>query len=57
MYPTEIVKLYTRYGDELVHIATLIQKQYFRMQAKGYGTTFGDAEGERLYLLIRHYKP
>jgi predicted O-methyltransferase YrrM len=57
MNPTEIVELYTRYGDELVRIAALIQKQYFRMQAKGYGTTFGDAEGELLYLLIRHYKP
>jgi predicted O-methyltransferase YrrM len=57
MNPTEIVELYSRYGDELVRVATLIQKQYFRMQAKGYGTTFGDAEGEFLYLLIRHYKP
>jgi predicted O-methyltransferase YrrM len=57
MNPTDIIELYSRYGDELVRVANLIQKQYFRMQAKGYGTTFGDVEGELLYLLIRHYKP
>jgi len=57
MNPTEIVGLYSRYGDELARVANLIQKQYFRMQAKGYGTTFGDVEGELLYLLIRHYRP
>lgn len=57
MNPAEIVELYTKHGDELVGITALIQKQYFRMQAKGYGTTFGDAEGELLYLLIRHYRP
>jgi hypothetical protein len=50
-------ELYEKYASELADLAAKLQQVYFRMQSHDYGTTFGDVEGELLYMLVRETRP
>ncbi len=52
-----LLDLYAQYADELYEFAHAFRPVYHRMLANKQGATFGDGEGEALYLLIRHLKP
>lgn len=52
-----LVKLYETYADELRELAIQLRTKYAEMRALGYQSTFGDIEGELLYMLIRETRP
>jgi len=54
---SDLIALFRKYRDELAAIARPIRRQYFRMARAGDGTTFGDVEGETLYVLVREFRP
>lgn len=51
------IELYVQYADELYELAHAFRPIYHRMMANRHGVTFGDGEGEAIYMLIRHFKP
>ena len=51
------VSLYEKYHDELLILCEKLQPLYHQMQHAKFGTTFGDTEGELLYMLLREAKP
>lgn len=53
----DIPALYAKYGDELFDLTMGLRPIIHRMHRAGFATTFGDVEGETLYLLVREYKP
>lgn len=55
--PAGLIALFRKYRDELQEIARPIRRQYFRMARAGDGATFGDVEGEVLYVLVREFRP
>ena len=54
---TDWTALYGKYHDELRGLAKRLRRQYHLMQAHGYLATFGDVEGEILYMLLRESHP
>lgn len=54
---SDLIALFRKYRDELAAIARPIRHQYFRMAHAGDGATFGDVEGETLYVLVREFRP
>ena len=53
----DFTDLYRKYDNELRQVARRLREQYHFMQRQGYGTTFGDVEGELMYMLIREIQP
>lgn len=53
----DIVGLYRKYHDELVEVSRKLRPIMHRMQRQGDLTTYGDAEGEMCYMLIRETQP
>lgn len=53
----EVEALYRKYDTELRELARRLRSTYHQMQKKRHGTTFGDVEGELMYLLLREMKP
>jgi predicted O-methyltransferase YrrM len=51
------MQLYEKYDTELRSLSRKLRSVYHAMQKKGHGTTFGDVEGELMYLLIRETHP
>lgn len=49
--------LYHKYDSELQQLARCMRDVYHTMQRRMYGTTFGDVEGECMYILIRESLP
>lgn len=49
--------LYQKYHAELLVLSRRMRPLYHSMQDAGYGTTFGDVEGEVLYMLTRETHP
>ena len=49
--------LYKKYYDELSLLSRALRKKFYPMQKAGYLTTFGDVEGEMMYMLIREGQP
>lgn len=54
---SDIPALYKKYTSELVELALAMQPLYHRMQTQGLGTSFGDVEGEMMYMLLREQQP
>ena len=52
-----LVDLYKKYHDELYELGVALRPVCYKMNAKGYGTTFADVDGELLYILVRETKP
>ena len=53
----DILALYRKYQDELSELSERLLPVFHAMQRKGFLTTFGDIEGEVLYMLIREKRP
>lgn len=53
----DVLNLYSKYDAELRHLAFALRDKYHEMQRRGYGTTFGDVEGELMYMIVREMKP
>jgi predicted O-methyltransferase YrrM len=49
--------LFGKYDRELRQAAYCLRKQFHAMQRLGHGATFGDVEGELVYILIRETRP
>jgi predicted O-methyltransferase YrrM len=49
--------LYRKYESELRVLARKLRMVFHVMQRQGHGTTFGDVEGELMYMLIRESRP
>jgi len=49
--------LFRKYDSELCQVAQFLRRQFHTMQRLGQGTTFGDVEGELVYMLIRETRP
>ena len=54
---TNFPVLYEKYQEELYHLARRMRSQYHAMLARGDRATFGDVEGEAMYLLLRELQP
>lgn len=50
-------QLYRKYDPELRTLSRKLRGVYHNLQAQGYGTTFGDVEGELVYMLVRESRP
>ena len=57
MSRTDWAALYRNYHGELRRLAKRLRMLYHRMQADGSIATFGDVEGEVLYMLLRESRP
>ncbi len=55
--PIDARALYKKYHDELSVLSRSLRKKFYPMQKAGYLTTFGDVEGEMMYMLIREGQP
>jgi predicted O-methyltransferase YrrM len=53
----ELVALWHKYRGELEELSNIFSKKYQQMTKIGFSATFGDVEGELLYILIRELKP
>ncbi|MEK7137532.1 MAG: class I SAM-dependent methyltransferase [Patescibacteria group bacterium] len=53
----DILALYRKYQAELAELSERLLPMFHAMQRCGYLTTFGDIEGEVLYMLIREQRP
>jgi hypothetical protein len=49
--------LYCKYADELYSLGHALRGQYHDLLSRGFRATFGDVEGELLYLLLRETRP
>ena len=49
--------LFGKYDRELRQVAYCLRKQFYSMQRLGHSATFGDVEGELVYMLIREIQP
>lgn len=54
---TDARALYKKYHDELSVLSRALRKKFYPMQKAGYLTTFGDIEGEMMYMLVREGQP
>lgn len=54
---SEWFDLYHKYDDELRSLARSLRHTAHIMQQSRYGTTFGDVEGECMYILVRESRP
>lgn len=54
---TDLMGLFRKYDAELRVLASRLRKVFHNMQREGYGTTFGDVEGECVYVLVRETRP
>ncbi len=52
-----LVALFRKYREELTPLSRILRRQYFAMAHQGDGATFGDVEGETLYVLVRESRP
>lgn len=55
--PYNAQHLYKKYQDELLSLSNKLRDVYLRMRRQGFRATFGDVEGEMLYMLIREARP
>ncbi len=53
----QVESLYRKYAPELLSLSRKLREQYHAMRKRGYNTTFGDVEGEILYLTLRESQP
>lgn len=53
----DVIALYRKYHDELYALGCLLRPICDRMNRQGYGTTFGDFDGELMYMLVREQRP
>lgn len=53
----DLAELYRKYDSELHDLSIRLRGMYHSMQQRRYGATFGDVEGEVMYLLIREARP
>jgi predicted O-methyltransferase YrrM len=49
--------LFRKYDSELRQVAHCLRRQFHTMQRLGHGATFGDVEGELVYMLLRETRP
>ncbi|MGK7873249.1 MAG: class I SAM-dependent methyltransferase [Xenococcaceae cyanobacterium] len=61
LYPStrqlNFIELSKKYDNELCQVARNLREKFHIMQSQGYGTTFGDVEGEIMYMVIRETQP
>jgi predicted O-methyltransferase YrrM len=50
-------RLYRKYADELYSLGHTLREQYHDLLSRGFRATFGDVEGELLYMLLRETRP
>ncbi|MGE0758886.1 MAG: class I SAM-dependent methyltransferase [Pirellulaceae bacterium] len=53
----DLPTLYRKYADELYSLSRTLRCQYHDLLARGFRATFGDVEGEVLYMLLREARP